>query len=357
MDTADMRPRIVSRHGEIEPCEREPKPRWENVPRSVVSKVEDLVKSKVSAAETVWGGFSPSANFKLQFANDQIYFAKGCHPDQTAAGKRAFESEVKTYRELGFLQNYAPRNYGTVEEEDWSFLLMEYVSGANRVLPWNKEKMTRVLERIADYQKVSQGYEGKIAAVEGCIMADFFEPNDWREILENEARDLENFYEQPAAARRWFDEYGPDLIRREEAIKTLPVVDDYKAIVHFDLRSDNIVIKNDEPLFVDWSYPVWASALIDLAGFVPSAIGEGGPFKAREMVEIYEKCLGYKFDRDHWMTLAVRMASFFGCRASQPTIPALPRLRWVQRLQFFPALEWAAEMVGLPRPPEPKKIW
>ena len=61
---------------------------------------------------------------------------------------------------------------------------------------------------------------------------------------------------------------------------------------------------------------------------------------ARTLTGYFVRAVRMKVDaRDVAVTVAT-VAGFFAARAWQPKIPALPRLRWVQKLQLFPSLTW-----------------
>ena len=82
---------------------------------------------------------------------------------------------------------------------------------------------------------------------------------------------------------------------------------------------------------------------------LPSLAGEGGPEAAQALAD-YEKASGIRFDTNDVLTAAATISGFFAARAGEPDIPALPRLRWIQKLQLYPALAWICELMRV-RPP------
>ena len=59
---------------------REAKPGWHEVPVALCAMIEAIVGEPVASAETVWGGFGPTASFALTTASGARYFCKGTHP-------------------------------------------------------------------------------------------------------------------------------------------------------------------------------------------------------------------------------------------------------------------------------------
>jgi hypothetical protein len=54
-----------------------------------------------------------------------------------------------------------------------------------------------------------------------------------------------------------------------------------------------------------------------------------------------------RFDPVDVAVTVATMAGFFAARAGQPDIRGLPRLRWVQKLQLFPSLQWLSEVLAI----------
>jgi hypothetical protein len=93
--------------------------------------------------------------------------------------------------------------------------------------------------------------------------------------------------------------------------------------------------------------------LLDIAFFLPSLAGQGGPSCA-DGLNLYERAAGATFAPEDIAIAAVIVSGFFAARAGEPDIPGLPRLRWVQKLQLFPALAWACQCLDLAPVPVPR---
>jgi hypothetical protein len=74
----------------------------------------------------------------------------------------------------------------------------------------------------------------------------------------------------------------------------------------------------------------------------------------RTLTDYFGRAIRMKVDaRDVAVTVAT-VAGFFAARAGQAEILALPRLRWVQKLQLFPSLRWPNELLKIGPPPAPR---
>lgn len=131
----------------------------------------------------------------------------------------------------------------------------------------------------------------------------------------------------------WLDAALPELVA---AAASAELGGD--ALVHADVRSDNLCVRDGQALFVDWNWASIGNPLFDLAAWLPSLAGEGGPPPEHFL------------PGDDGAAYAALLAGFFCARAGRPAPPKLPKLRVLQRLQAEPALQWAARALGLPPP-------
>ena len=150
----------------------------------------------------------------------------------------------------------------------------------------------------------------------------------------------------------WLLNAAPGLINSESRF---PPTDHDQALLHCDIRSDNLLFRKDsgKVVFLDWSWVAVGSPLIDLSSFAVGVTGEGGP-KPKTTFDRYAEYTGIPIAPKDRAACAAHFAGFFANGAHQQPFQDAPRIRWVQRLQFFPALEWAADELCLPPPPEPR---
>src|SRR5436190_14316616 len=92
--------RPVSRQG------AEPKPPWSAVPREIKDEVARVLRSPVTRAERVYGGYAPSATFRLKLANGKRAFFKASYPAPKGSGvKWVVDVEDRNYRRLSRLMS------------------------------------------------------------------------------------------------------------------------------------------------------------------------------------------------------------------------------------------------------------
>jgi hypothetical protein len=109
-----------------------------------------------------------------------------------------------------------------------------------------------------------------------------------------------------------------------------------ESLLHLDVRSDNLCLRDGRALLVDWNWAHVGNPLLDVAGWLPSLAAEGGPAPEEVSPEAG--------------VFASFMAGFFASCAAQPAPATAPRVRIVQQEQLRVALPWAARSLDLPPP-------
>lgn len=349
---------MTLRFTETAPAEREGKPHWSEVPPALVAKLERVLGSPVTDSEIAWGGYSPSASFHLALADGRHVFVKGTHPGQTPEGRMSLAQEIDSYRELAVLRGLAPDFLGTVESEDWSFLVLEAVTDAEKALPWSRVKLERLALSLAAFYERARpvAMSWQRPRLHRSLTIDLTDPDPGWALLARSPEARTGFlslFHDPAAADRWLARSLPRLLALESAAGELLQADPQRAmsLIHLDLRSDNLLFRRDgTPVLLDWPYVTRGPVVLDVVFFAPSVEGEGGP-RASETVALFEQALGWRFPRGDQQIALAFAAGFFADQAYLPPIPGLPRLRWVQRMQLAVCLGWAADLIGLPEPP------
>ena len=105
------------------------------------------------------------------------------------------------------------------------------------------------------------------------------------------------------------------------------------ALLHMDVRSDNLCIRGDRAVLVDWNHACVGNPLLDSVAWAPSLRTEGGP----EPWALVADSNGQ----------AALIAGYFAARVGLPAPPTAPAVREVQRRQLEVALPWAARELGL----------
>ena len=132
------------------PSVREPKPNWAEVPADVRQALSGLLGASVKDATVMYGGYSASATFSLFLEDGRRAFIKGSSRDSPAFVQDAMRQEAKVYAELAFCRDFAPRQFGQIQQNGWHFLVMEDLSDATKVPPWSTKTLEATLRRAAE---------------------------------------------------------------------------------------------------------------------------------------------------------------------------------------------------------------
>ncbi len=106
-----------------------------------------------------------------------------------------------------------------------------------------------------------------------------------------------------------------------------PVAGD--AVVHCDVRSDNLCIKDGRCVLVDWNHARRGNPKYDIAFWAPSLALEHGPKPWTLGVD----------------ELAPFVAGFFAANAGLPAPAGAPTVRHFQRAQAEVALQWVERVL------------
>ncbi|MBS0469960.1 MAG: phosphotransferase [Proteobacteria bacterium] len=331
---------------------REPKPAWAEVPASLRAQIEALIGGNVARAEIVWGGYGPSATFLLSRASGETYFCKGTHPGQTRQGHEALIRERQNYEAFPELGRFGPHYLGGADEGDWHVAVLESVARSIHVPPWRADAAQSAIALIVAFHDASPERAGTDLRPSEDVSGLLYGEAGWASLIEaGPMRDgFLALFEDTQAAGDWLDRHGAALASISEKGAG---IGGPRSWVHLDIRSDNLIFAADRVHLVDWPMLSFGPALLDIAFFLPSLAGEGGP-DCNDGLKLYEAVRGIQFEHDDVVTASTVVAGFFAARAGGPPIPGLPRLRWVQKLQLFPALNWLCNVMGIESPPLPR---
>jgi Phosphotransferase enzyme family len=133
----------------------------------------------------------------------------------------------------------------------------------------------------------------------------------------------------------WLDRHLPALAAASAAATI-----DGSAVLHFDVRSDNLCIRDGRAILVDWNHACIGNPVLDIASWLPSLQAEGGARPEEILPD----------DTPGLSEVAALLAGYFCARAGLPEIPHAPHVRPLQLAQSETSLPWAARLLGLPPP-------
>ena len=322
----------------------EAKPPWSAVPRAIKADVEKLLGSPVARAERVYGGYAPSATFRMRLADGRRAFLKGVYPLAKDSGvKWDLENEERIYQECGaFMRPWAPQYLGGAKAEGWHVMILEDV-GPQTMPPWTVAKATACARSYAAFHAKTYGkpLPRWLSRIEHQDFAPFWD----RLASSGELRGTASLARRRAEeAEEWLDVALPVL--RENSARLLRLRPPF-AFMHVDTRSDNIRLQGKLLRLFDWNFACVGPIEFDVAAFAQTIAMEGGPEPERVIAE-YDLVLPL---RPVALDASIAgIAGYFADRAWRPAVPGLPRIRSVQRRQLKATLGWAARHFGLPDP-------
>jgi Phosphotransferase enzyme family len=326
-------------------AERELKPAWSAIPPGLRAEVTRVLGVPVARAQRTYGGYAPSATFKLTLADGTHAFFKGTYPLPEGSGVVwSLAREEIIYRRLGaVIRPWAPRYIGSVRTDGWHAVLLEHVGGVP-LLPWTRTSASRALRSYAAFHQstIGQALPRWLSRTQHRAFSAY-----WRRLARDEGalgRLAGLAGQRRDEATNWLRSYVPMLGRAERALAR--AAEPY-GLLHFDTRSDNLRLDGSLLRIFDWPSASTGPVEFDAAAFVQSIEAEGGP-PCETSLAWYESVLPLR--HDVLMGSAAGIAGYFADGAPRDPVPGLPRLRAVQRSQLGASLRWVARLLDLPEP-------
>ena len=311
---------------------------------AVKDEVAKLLGSPVARAERVFGGFTPSATFRMRLRDGRRAFLKGTYPlEQDSAVLWKLEEEEHIYQRLGpYLRPWAPAYHGAARADGWHVLVLEDL-GPQTMPPWSLAKVRACARSYAAFHASTYGkpLPRWLSRIEHQDFAMFWD----RLASSGELRGTASLAKRRAdEAEEWLDVALP-VLRAKSALlmKLRPPF----SLMHFDTRSDNIRLQGKLLRIFDWNFACAGPHEMDVAAFAQAVTAEGGPEPERLVAE-YDLLLPLRSVALDASLAGI--AGYFADRAWRPPQAGLPRIRQVQRRQLKATLAWAARHFDLPEP-------
>lgn len=261
------------------------------------------------------GGYTPALRRIASLADGSTVFVKAAVNDLTAGW---IEAERRSYEAMAGAP-FVPRYIGCAD----GILVLEDLRDAHWPPPWRAGDIDRVLamlDRVASYPVPAIAVDLEAAA--GPML------RSWRAVRD----DPGPFLDLGVCSSAWFERAAPALVGADDRGS---LVGD--ALVHFDVRSDNLCLVGDRAVLVDWNGTARGRPDFDRTCFAQTLAHEGGP-APHEVLPGADPAL------------VAMLAGYFADRAPQPPIADAPRVRDIQRAQLQVCLPWAARLLDLPPP-------
>jgi len=281
--------------------------------RPLAERIERAVGRSPVSFRAIQRGYTPAARYVVSFSNGETLFAKMASNELTAGWLR---DEHRIYGALS--GSFLPRLHGWDDDGVAPLLVIEDLSGAHWPPPWKDGHVDMLLETLETVASSSLAGLPRMDNDSGLGAG-------WRGV----AADPEPFLGLGIASARWLDRALPVLL---DAMEKVVLAGD--ALLHCDVRSDNLCLIDGRVVLVDWNWACIGNGRIDRGALLPSLHAEGGPLPDLLMP-------------DGW-DMAATMSGYFARNAGLPAIPDAPFVRHIQRRQLATALPWAVRALELP---------
>lgn len=299
------------------------RPAWTTLPSSLRAQIVGAIGGDFVKDEPAHGGFSASYAGVVTTTAGRA-FVKACAADWHTDSLHFLREEMRT---LGHLPStIAPRLLAAIDDAAGTALVIEAIDGHHPGQPWTAADLHAVAQALRMLSTTPAPSE--MPRAEDRMIPGF---TRWTEIAAD-PHVLE-------ALPHGLSAHMPQLLRIEENFRDALHGD---AIVHDDVRADNILICEGRAHLLDWPHARRGAAWIDLPCLLPSIEASGGP-SCEEAWAVFEEHGAPS--QGELLPVISAFASFLWYQQAQPEIPQLPGLRAFQRAQAVPALRWLATLL------------
>ncbi|HEU5405289.1 MAG TPA: hypothetical protein VFU52_04335 [Gaiellaceae bacterium] len=253
------------------------------------------------------GGYSTAERYTVSLDDGRRIFVKTAEAEHMAAWLRR---EHEVYRALQ--GSFIPQLIGFDDDGTQPLLVIEDLSDADWGSFWTAERVDLVRAALDELHScaappnthpVRETYAGWFGR--------------WRAVEANPEPFLSLNLRTPA----WLDDRLPAILSAADAA---PV--DGSAVIHLDVRSDNLCTLKGRAVLVDWNFVSFAAPELDLAAWACSLALEGGP----QPWDLLPDSPG----------LAAFVSGIFAAVAGLPPPETAPTVREFQARQLAVALDW-----------------
>jgi Phosphotransferase enzyme family len=266
------------------------------------------------------GGQTAASRWIATMPDGSTRFVKIAFTLDTAAWIRDEHLFYARHRGLGF----TPELLGWDDDGERPVMVLEDLSDALWPPPWGRASVDAVLACLAGVASTPPSPEVP------PVGRSQFDRDGWREI----ASEPEPFLRLGLCEAGWLDDHLTALMHAADR-----AVLEGDRLLHFDVRSDNICLRDGGAVLIDWNFACIGNPLADVTAWLPSLHAEGGP-PPEEVVAPGPEVAA----------LAAMFAGYFAAHAARPPIPEAPHVRPLQLMQARTAIPWASRALGLTEP-------
>ena len=291
--------------------------RWRDIPDFLRSRAEQAVATPLHEVATAAGGFTPGVASTVAGESGARFFVKAIarHTSEVAG---AYLREAQIAATLP-PQTPSPRLLWWHDDGTWIVMLFEHVDGRTPGIT----DLDVVMTAVATLGQ-TPGPPGLPRLIDE-FAEDF---TGWR--------DIAGAASWPAITSAYPELTGASIDMLATREKRWTDAADGTALVHGDLRLDNMILTADGVRIVDWPNACTGAGWVDLVLMTPSLAIHG--VDVEQLLD--EHPLTRVADGEDLDTLLIAAAGYFVSRSLLPPPPAAPAVRDFQRAQAKALLAW-----------------
>ncbi|MCK6065337.1 MULTISPECIES: phosphotransferase [Microbacterium] len=296
---------------------------WADLPAAVRHAITARAGGDVVATDLAATGFSPGFAGVLHLAGGGRLFLKAGDGATNAETFRLHTREAEIARALP--AGVAPALRWSLVRDGWVVLAFDAVEGRHPGGPWTAADLGLVL---AAHAALAAHPAPPVLAPIGPRLKESLV--GWTRL--GAARG--------AGVPAWAAAHVEEFARWERESVAADTAGD--AIVHMDLRSDNVLIDGDTVHVLDWPHAGRGAPWVDAVLLAPTVSLEGGPAAA----EVFARSpLGAGADPGAVRRMVAAWAGWLLWSSGRPDPPGIPHLRAFQRAQAAVTLEWLRQLL------------
>ncbi|GAB7192868.1 hypothetical protein NUM3379_35770 [Kineococcus sp. NUM-3379] len=300
---------------------------WADLPGHVRAAVEAVLGAPVVAAVSQPGGFSPGTADRVRTADGRRAFVKAVSSGLNPHTPDMHRREVHVTGALP-LALPVPRLLGSYDDGTWVALVLEDVEGRHPHTPWHADEVGHVLAALEAL--AAEPLPASLADLPRAGTALAEDLGNWDAVAADPPADLDP----------WAAAHLAEL--RELGVRAAAAVAG-DALVHCDVRADNLLVRPDGGVVVvDWPWACRGAAWLDTLMLLVNVNLHGG----HDVEALLPRGATVRAEPAEVTAVLAGLAGYFVHTSRLPAPPGLPTVREFQRAQGEALLPWVRERVG-----------
>jgi hypothetical protein len=299
------------------------RPGWPDLPPSIRHHIEERLGGPVVAVANQGSGFAPGFASRIAYTDGRA-FVKAAHTRSTPTIAESYRAEARVVPLLPSGVP-APRLRWTSEHDGWVLFCYDDVPGRPPRRPWQPTELTRALTVLLPMSEALAARPESLVlpGAHEWMRTDF---GYWEEIAADRGASRSDRITELAA----LDALAAEAVRGD-------------AIVHCDLRPDNMIVADDGAIWIcDWSWCSRGAPWLDLVTLLLSAWTDG--FDANALFTAHP--LGADAEPEAVDAVLAGLAGYFTRSSLETPLSSSPHLRTHQAACAEAALSWLAVRRG-----------